>query len=258
MLDIKHIESSYPEYLRPFKKNLLREYLQFKILETVFGSGWGQKLVFMGGTAIHLVHGNPRFSEDLDFDNIGLDKPQFGFLISSVLSSLRRNGYKVESRDILRTAFRSSLKFSDILYESGISNHRHEKLNIQIDTEPQRFEYEPEQIILNKFDVFMRVQVVPADILLAQKLHCLFSRPRLMGRDFYDAIFLFGKTKPNMDYLKDKIGVKNQKDLILKILGRCQNVEFKKLAQDVEPFLYDPQSAGNILHFVEFIKSVKI
>jgi len=29
MLDIKQIESFYPEPLRAFKKNLLREYLQF-------------------------------------------------------------------------------------------------------------------------------------------------------------------------------------------------------------------------------------
>ena len=43
-----------------------------------------------------------------------------------------------------------------------------------------------------------------------------------------------------------------------KILDRCQNVEFKKLAWDVEPFLYDPQSADKVLHFLEFIKTVKI
>ena len=36
MLDIKQIESFYPEPLRPFRKNLLREYLQYKILEAIF------------------------------------------------------------------------------------------------------------------------------------------------------------------------------------------------------------------------------
>ncbi len=61
MLDIKQIESFYPENLRPFKRNLLREYVQYKILETVYESDWSQKLVFTGGTAIHLLHGNTRF-----------------------------------------------------------------------------------------------------------------------------------------------------------------------------------------------------
>lgn len=258
MLDIQQIESFYPENLRPYKRNLLREYMQFKILETVFESDWGQKLVFMGGTAIHLIHGNPRFSEDLDFDNLGLDKSHFGHLISDVMTSLRRNGYKVESRNVFRTAFRSSLKFPDLLYELNISRHRQEKLKIQIDSEPQEFEYEPEMIILNKFDVLTRIRVVPPDILLAQKLYCLFSRPRLMGRDFYDAIFLFGKTKPNMDYLREKIRVKDHKDLKSILQDRCRNVEFEKLAKDVEPFLFDPNSANKVLHFPEFIKTLKI
>ncbi len=257
MLDIKQIESFYPENLRSFKRNLLREYVQYKILETVYESDWSQKLVFMGGTAIHLLHGNTRFSEDLDFDNLGLDKSHFGYLISAVLTSLKRNGFIVESRNVFRRAFRSYLKFSDLLYEYKISRHRHEKLNIQIDTEIQGFEYEPEKIILNKFDVFLRIQVVPPDILLAQKIYCLFSRQRLMGRDFYDAVFLFGKTNPNMDYLREKIGVKNHKDLKSKLLDRCKNVIFEKLAKDVEPFLFDPKSASKVQHFPEFLKTVR-
>ena len=77
MLELKEIESFYPEYLRPFKSNILREYLQYKMLEAVYSSEFGRNLVFMGGTAIHIAHGLPRFSEDLDFDNRGLDKSGF-------------------------------------------------------------------------------------------------------------------------------------------------------------------------------------
>jgi len=43
-----------------------------------------------------------------------------------------------------------------------------------------------------------------------------------MGRDFYDAVFLFGKTNPNMDYLKEKTGLKNRKNLESKLLDRCK------------------------------------
>lgn len=258
MLDIKQVQSFFPENLRPFKRSLLREYLQFKILETIFESESGQKLVFMGGTAIHLIHGNSRFSEDLDFDNLGLDKNHFASLTASVVASLKRYGYKIESRDVYRTTFRSYLKFSDLLYEFKISRHRHEKLNIGIDSEPQGFEYESDKVILNRFDVFMRINVVPPDILLAQKLHCLFSRPRLMGRDFYDVVFLFGKTKPNMDYLREKDGIRNHKDLKSKLIDRCKNVGFEKLAKDVEPFLYDPKNAKKVLHFTEFIRTVNL
>ena len=77
MLDFRQIESFYPEHLRPFKKNLLREYLQYKILEAIFESPLADKLTFMGGTCIHIVHGSPRFSEDLDFDNPGIGRHDF-------------------------------------------------------------------------------------------------------------------------------------------------------------------------------------
>ena len=77
MLEIRQIESFFPERLRHFKCNLPREYLQYKILEAIFAGRYGQKLAFMGGTAIHIAHGLPRFSEDMDFDNRGLTKRGF-------------------------------------------------------------------------------------------------------------------------------------------------------------------------------------
>ncbi len=255
MLDIKQIESFFPENLRPYQRNLLREYLQYKILEAIYDSPLGQKLVFMGGTAIHIIHGNARFSEDLDFDNRGLDKSDFQALISTVTTSLKRNGYRIESRIVTRTAFRSYLKFPDILYGFNISSHRNEKLNIQIDTESQMFSYEPDKFILNKFDVFQRISVVPADILLAQKLACIFLRPRLMGRDFFDVVFLLGKTEPNMDYLREKVGIKDVADLRERLITICENIESDKLARDLEPFLYDPAGAKRLHQFVEFIIS---
>ncbi len=81
MLDIKQIESFYPESLRPFKKNLLREYIQYTMLEAIFDSEIGRKLALLGGTAARIIHGNTRFSEDLDFDNLGLNRNDFEQLI---------------------------------------------------------------------------------------------------------------------------------------------------------------------------------
>ena len=72
MLTLEQIEQQYPENLRGFKRSLLREYLQYKILEIIFASEYATKLVFIGGTALRIVHDNSRFSEDVDFDNFGL------------------------------------------------------------------------------------------------------------------------------------------------------------------------------------------
>lgn len=258
MLDIKQIESFYPEYLRPFKRNLLREYLQYKILEFIYDSKFAEKLFFMGGTATHIIHQNNRFSEDLDFDNSGLKKNDFEQLAKLIQKRLQLEGYPVETKNVFKGAYRSYLRIPNILFENALSNHKEEKMLIQIDAEPQGFNYHPDKIILNKFDVFLRINVVPSDILLAQKIYAIFKRKRPMGRDFYDAIFLFAKTKPNLDYLKLKLKVRDRVDLKNKLLSRCKKFNFKQLAKEVEQFLFVPSDSKKVLFFCDYIKSINL
>ncbi|MBI5603556.1 MAG: nucleotidyl transferase AbiEii/AbiGii toxin family protein [Deltaproteobacteria bacterium] len=258
MLELSQIESWYPEPLRPFKKNLLREYLQYKILEIIFTSPYANSLAFMGGTAIRFVHAGKRFSEDLDFDNRSLDQESFENLAGLLHNRLTLEGYETEVKNTIRTTYRSSIRIPKILFYSGISRHRDERLTIQVDTEPQGFDYTPEKVILNKFDVFVRIHVVPVDILLSQKITCLFTRKRPMGRDFYDIIFLLGKSRPNLDYLKDKLGIADREAIRKQILLKCKELDFSHLARDVAPFLMQKQEAEKILHFSEYLKAAEL
>ncbi len=254
MLDIKQIQSFYPEHLWPFKKNLLREYLQYKILEAIFESPLADKLTFMGGTCIHMVHGSSRFSEDLDFDNPGIDRPDFEALSQRVKRNLELQGYTVELKITYRDAFRASLRFPGLLHDGGISGHRDEKLLIQIDTEPQGIQYNPEKFILNKFDVFSRINIVPVDILAAQKIVCIFSRRRPMGRDFFDVVFLLGKSGVNFDYLDRKLAIRNKKELRDRLLLQSAQLDFNRMAKDLEPFVYSKRDVDRVLMFPEFIQ----
>jgi predicted nucleotidyltransferase component of viral defense system len=256
MLDIKQIELFYPEYLKSFKRNLLREYMQYKILEMIFDSKFGETLSFMGGTAIHLIHLNKRFSEDLDFDNLGLTNKGFEELVKLVKKGLELEGYTIETKNVFRGAYRSYLKVPNIFFDNGLSRHRDEKMLIQIDVEPQGFKYTPNKMIINKFDVFLQINMVPLDILLAQKIYAIFKRRRAMGRDFYDAVFLFGMTKPNLDYLKLKLNIKDMADLKRKLLLKCKSLDFKRLAKDVEPFLFTPSESKKVLLFHDYMKSL--
>lgn len=255
MLEFKQIESFFPEELRHFKRNLLREYLQYKILEAVFTSRYGQKLNFMGGTAIHIIHGLPRFSEDLDFDNRGLKRNDFTALIRVVAKKLSLEGYAVETRASFRGAFSADIKISGLLFKEGFSGHRDEKILIKLDTEPQHFKYSPERVIINKFDVFVAIKAVPADILLAQKLFAILSRRRAIGRDFYDAVFLSGKIKPNFQYLSRKAGIKNMKMLKSALLKRCAGLDFKLLSRDIEQFLFFTEEAKKVGLFIDYVRS---
>ena len=106
MISMAQIEQYYPEYLRGFKRNLLREYLQYKILDIIFKSRFAGQLSFIGGTALRIVHENTRFSEDLDFDNFQLSEDGFVTMTGEIQKGMKREGYDVEIRNVLKTAFR--------------------------------------------------------------------------------------------------------------------------------------------------------
>lgn len=256
MISIHQIEQHYPEYLRGFKRNILREYLQYKILEIIFNSRIAPKLSFLGGTALRIIHENTRFSEDLDFDNFKLSEDDFTRLTKDIQTGLQREGYSVEIRNVLKRAFRCYVKLPRVLFENEMSDLSQEKILIQVDTEPHDFAYQPEKVFLNKFDVFTQIAVTPPDILLAQKFFALLNRKRAKGRDFYDVVFLLQKTKPNYAYLEQKADIANSKALKEKVLVHLKGLNLKDLAKDVEPFLFQPSDSKKIVLFADYIKQV--
>lgn len=140
MLNISQIEQYYPENLRAFKRNILREYLQYQILEIIFNSAFANRISFLGGTALRIVHDNTRFSEDLDFDNFGLSQDEFSLLTQEVRRGLVKRGYRVEIRNVFKGAYRCYVKIPKILFDNKIASLEEEKIMIQIDTMPHDFQ----------------------------------------------------------------------------------------------------------------------
>jgi predicted nucleotidyltransferase component of viral defense system len=254
MLDINEIAKYYPENLRIFKRFILREYLQYKILEIVFNGPFSEKLVFLGGTCLRIVHGNQRFSEDLDFDNFNLSEAEFDVISANITTQLERMGYTIETKQVARGAFHCYIRFPKLLFEQGLSGYEEEKILIQLDTEPQHFSFVAEQPILNKFDVFTRIAATPLELLMAQKCYAILNRPRNKGRDFYDLVFLMGQNiAPNMDYLRQKTGIRNTDDLKVKLIEKCKKLIMKDMAKDVAPFLFNPNEEKKIELFNEYL-----
>ena len=50
--------------------------------------------------------------------------------------------------------------------------------------EPQHFGFEPEEYILNRFDVFTEIPVTPTSLLLAQKFYAIMNRKRSKAATF--------------------------------------------------------------------------
>lgn len=255
MITLDQILAQYPENLRAFKESILKEYLQYKILNSIFNSGHANKLALLGGTALRIIYGSTRFSEDLDFDNFALSEPEFTDLSKVVQRDLSLEGLEVEVNTITKNAYRIKIRIPKLLFDSGLSAKIDHKILIQVDTVPQNFEYIPDKQWLNKFDVFTQINAVPKDLLLAQKIFASVNRKRIMGRDFFDIVFLYGiGAKPNFAYLKKNIGVDNQKDLKKYLLEKTASLNFENLARDTEPLLFDPKDKRRVLLFREFVE----
>ena len=89
MLSVDELLPQYPENQRTFRAFILREYLQYKILQIVFAQPqYASQLCFLGGACLRIVHGNNRFSEDIDFDNFGLSESNFQSISEEIKKEL--------------------------------------------------------------------------------------------------------------------------------------------------------------------------
>src|SRR5659263_636248 len=161
MLEPSVVYEAYHESAPVWRASILREYLQLKTLQYIYGTTHGAGLVFMGGTAVHLFTGSPRFSEDLDFDNRGVSAPGFRTLAADVV---RRFALDDVACDVVVKEHRGMtavLRFTDMLQRWDLTGHRDSVLRIKVDTEPQNFDVAPERRILSHLDVFVPVLLTP-------------------------------------------------------------------------------------------------
>ncbi len=255
MIPFKEIQRHYSKVENNFPRMILKEYLQYKILEIIFSSSFGDKLVFMGGTSIRIVYGNDRFSEDLDLDNKNLSEKDFLKLIEMIKEELGKEGLDVEFRNTFQNVYHCYLKFPSLLFDNKLSALRDEKIMIRIDSFKTAQTKRATNRVISKADVFSEILTYSKDMLLSQKIHALFNRKRAKGRDIYDVVYLWSMTDPDFRYLKKEIGISNKKDLLFEMRKLFSDNDLKKLALDVEPFLIDPKKSIKVSKFKLWLNS---
>lgn len=237
MLSLKQILENYPVDMRGFEEEILREYLQYKLLQGIFNLRESNQFNFIGGTAIRIIFGSDRFSEDIDFDNFGLSWEKFNHIMENTRNFLILEGFSVETTFTNKGAFHCAVRFPNILSQYGLPSQRDQKIHIRVDTTAQGVDYVPELQVINKFDVFSGIRVPPVDILLSMKIVAALSRKRPKGRDFFDITFLLGQTQPNYSFLNQKKGIGTSELLREAMFQRIDPLDFDALANDVSPFL---------------------
>lgn len=242
------------EVFRKNSKAVLVEYLQHELLDSIFKQKGSEKLSFIGGTAIRIVYGSQRFSEDLDFDNFGLSFKAFGEILEKVVRDMEYKGFKLDFRLIEKGAYHCYIKFPNLLYENNMLDYADEKILVRIDAVKKIKNTNPVIFVLNKFDIYRKILVNPVEVILSQKLIAILERKREKGRDFYDVSFLLGKTNPDFSYLKKMRGYKDGEEFKKDFLKKIDSLKMEKLSQDVSPFLINPDDKERVLSFREYIK----
>ncbi len=215
------------------------------------------KAAFYGGTALRLLFGLDRFSEDLDFS---LEKPQDHFRLSGYFTALGDElesfGFSVEMSEKKKNI---NSPIESAFYKAGvpasISNKIHRnavcKVKLEIDTDPpEGAEYEVAYI---DEPIPFSVRSYSGPSLLAGKLDAVLSRGwkrRVKGRDWYDFAFLVRKKVPvRLAHLEARLRQKNfytpprgleQPELEEMLQKRIEEVDFSFAKKDVEPFVDRP------------------
>jgi len=258
MIRIDDLKNFYPPLVREnpmHSRYILKEYIQLLILDYLSTTQWIKKITLIGGTCLRLSKGIDRFSEDLDFDCKGLSSEEFLEMTDDIITLLRRNGFRVESRDKENTklkAFRRNIYFPELLFEFGLTGHREERFLIKIEAQDQMFEYTPvlANIRLNGF--FFPFPVPPDSILCSMKLSAMLDRQK--GRDFYDIMFLLPRTIPDYLFLTSKHSISGPDDLKNAVDRILKNVNLKVKSRDFEHLLFNRDNSLRILRVPEFFK----
>ena len=79
---------------------------------------------------------------------------------------------------------------------------------------------------------------------------------RQKGRDFYDAIFLLSKTKPNMDFLKARTGISSMEELKAAVAKKLREVDMEMKCRDFVHLLFNERNADRIRQFAEVMSAL--
>lgn len=179
------------------EEQALREITQEIVLAALGRTDFFGRAGFHGGTCLRIFHGLNRFSEDMDF---ALTEPDSSFdllpYLKPVCTELDAYGYAFEIEDrskggqAVRKAFLKDDSAGKILrlnYRPVTGPLRKLRIKLEVDTRPPAGASYEMPILDYPFPSSVRVFDLPS--LFAGKMHALFCRGYVKGRDWYDFIW---------------------------------------------------------------------
>lgn len=239
------------------KRAVLREYLQMKLIDLIYQEKISTRIFFIGGTALRLLHGLDRFSEDLDFDTDKISDRQILDLMEGLSKRLQKEQIAVslyKNTTPKRSYF--ELRFTDLLFQLNLSKSKQEKLVIKFDFESFWQGQNRKVTLLKKYGFIINIVSIPLDQILVQKLHAYINRRQTMPRDLYDIVWLWGQeAKADLSFIKKN---KLPKELVTKAIEKWKK-EKKILStakRKLRPFLINEQNVNRLEMFESVLEKI--
>jgi len=279
--DLSTYESTY---------EALREILQKIVLLGLYRARFFEHAVFYGGTALRILHGLDRFSEDLDFSLTDVN-PDFNLshYEDAVIEALHSFGFEVsiqmkQKENDVKFAFVKGDTMQYLLNIKAPQNiidsfgqGKLVKIKIEVDTNPPS-EFQSEKITLLSPSPFM-INTMTLSSLFAGKMHALLCRNwtnRPKGRDWYDFVWyitqgysldlqhLNARLQQNCPWkIKKDIPMKSnltQNDIKEYLIKRINTLDIVAAKRDIEGFISDRRvlDIWSRDFFLSLIPSIKL
>jgi predicted nucleotidyltransferase component of viral defense system len=250
-------------------ENALKEIIQEVALLGLWRSKFFQHAAFYGGTALRILYGLDRFSEDLDFSLLA---PKTDFELSPYLEAigveLRGMDFNVEITETIKkidtpieSAFIKAgtrehllkIEVPEEIFERIAGSDRI-KIKLEVDTDPPAgFETEAKTLLQ---PIAFSVNTYKQADLFAGKVHAVLQRAwlsgRVKGRDYYDFVWYVGRTTPvHLSHLEQRLRQTGawtsaqpmtQQDLLTLLEEKFSLLDVELAKKDVLPFVKDPMA----------------
>lgn len=261
--NVKKMLEGYPDNMPQIDK--LREILQQTALLGLARHHFFEHAVFYGGTALRILYGLDRYSEDLDFSllktNANFDFTPF---LNGMNAELKALGFELDvtiRKKNIETAILSAflkantlsllLSIHEKTSMKGVHPDQKIQIKLEIDTDPPLAHLPTESKLVKNPVPFYVVSYSPPD-LFAGKMHAALFRnwqKRIKGRDWYDVIwYIQNKIPLHLTHLKERMYQSNnlQKDhkfgkeeLLETIHKKIDSIDWELAKSDIKVFIPD-------------------
>jgi hypothetical protein len=236
------------------EEHALKEILQEIAIYGLASADFFDKAIFHGGSALRILYGLPRFSEDLDF-LLKTPDPHFNWkpYMDAIITTCKQYGVHPEVIDKSRVnnaVKKMFLKDDSIgkIIDLSFVHHPGKKLAIkfEIDTNPPL----GSNLDVKFLDFPLDYSIIAQDLSssFAGKCHALLCREYIKGRDWYDFTwYIAKKVSPNLIFLGHALyqqGPWAKQELtvtpiwfINAMQQKIKSIDWNKAANDVAPFL---------------------